>query len=243
MIAQRNSHFSFSIMAIKNLHNQSEEWEIINIKNTNIYVLLHSQIESNSNIRDELKITVIPLVSMGNYIAGDYKSKRLYFRVWSVEVDSIAKRVKFADYMPFEIKPEELRGKGLGSYILGKMVKWIKEYPSDFQVSLHAKSLDNSSPDNLQRVNNMYQKFNLLKAETIADIIESANSDKIESWSVPEFCSSLIRENTRLSDNNKYIKKAGSNYLQENNNFQKIIYIESLLLLLSIIFILKLLLS
>ncbi|MGK7949106.1 MAG: hypothetical protein AB4368_09955 [Xenococcaceae cyanobacterium] len=131
----------------------------------------------------------------------------LYLKVWGVEIDLIQGNVKFAHYMPFEIKPKELRNKGVGSYVLGKLVRWVKEHPSDLKIQLHAKSIDGNYPNNPRLVEGLYQKFNLLEAKTILDIREPPASDKIESILLAEFLSDIIRENNKLEQDNHNLQR------------------------------------
>lgn len=178
----------------------SEDWELIKVNlddsnprrtnlENNIYVLLHSVATTELFREDELKVTVIPL-NLSSY-------ERCRHKVWSVKISLTQGEVKFANFMPFEILPESLRGKGLGSYILSKLIRRVEQYPPEFSVQLHAQSIDNSSPGNEKRVNALYQKFNLLDAESIFDINHPVLS-KIESLPLDKFCSDFIRENTIL---------------------------------------------
>ena len=186
---------------------QSKEWELIRVKKTDTYILLNSEITTNLFATDELKVTIIPLTSIGDYYASNYSEKQLYLKVWGVEIDLIQGNVKFAHDMSFEIKPKELRNKGLGSYVLGKLVRWVKEHPSDFKIQLHAQSIDESYPDNSNLVEGLYQKFNLLEAKTILDIREPPASDKIESILLAEFLSDIIRENNMLEQNKHNLQR------------------------------------
>ncbi len=186
---------------------QSKEWELIRVKKTDTYVLLYSERTIDLFAIDELKITIIPLTSIGDYYAGNYGEKQLYLKIWGIEIDLIQGNVRFAHCMPFEIKPEELRNKGLGSYVLGKLVRWVKEHPSDFKIQLHAQSMDESYPHNSRLVEGLYQKFNLLEAKTISDIVDYSDSDKIESILLEQFLSDIIRENNMLEQDNHNLKQ------------------------------------
>ena len=218
----------------------SEDWELIKVNfndsnsrrsnlENDIYVLLHSVATTELFREDELKITVIPL-NLSSY-------DRSIHKVWSVKISLTQGEVKFAHFMPFEILPKSLRGKGLGSHILSKLVRRVEQYPPEFSVQLHAQSIDNSSPGNEKRVNALYQKFNLLDAETIFDINHPVLS-KIESLPLDKFCSDFIRENTKLKyDEQRKYKKIDDLYKRHFHQ-QKLIkfLIIVLILLIAIIF-------
>lgn len=164
-----------------------------------IYILLKFVEIKRLNTYRKLRITIIP-IDMPSYIYTENRN----FKAWAVEVllpeDLYLGRVKFACDGVFEILPKELRGKGLGSYLLGKFVRWLKQFPPELRVDIHIKSLDNSCPDNAKRVNSLYGKFGLLDAKTIEDIKQAPTSERITSLSMGEFSSSLIRDNARLKD-------------------------------------------
>lgn len=189
------------------LNLKSEYWQLIKIKKDNIYVLVNFQenIDSVENI-EELKIRIIPFVDLlTHYVSYNYRKSD----IWSVQINLYTKNVTFAEYKVFEIEPN-LRNKGLGSYVLYKLVDWVKKYPSDFKVSLWAKSIDSDYPNNHFLVERLYQKFNLLKAQTISDIKISPPSNKIE----------IIETNEHLEDiMQKFIHKMmHKNNLLENEN-------------------------
>ncbi|VEP18352.1 hypothetical protein H1P_760018 [Hyella patelloides LEGE 07179] len=233
---------------------QSEEWELIKIKHKDkikksevnypeqedIYIFLYSERKTTLFVNDELRITIVPFESLTQY--NPYSSS---FKVWGVEIDIIQGTVKFAHCMNFEIL-EELRNKGLGSYILEKLVQFVTNYPSTFKVRLHAKSIDENFPNNDKLVNGLYKKFNLLEAKTIADIKEVHNSDKIESLQLAKTLFSIIKESKELNKNQinftQYVKKLEKlikEYSDKNDRYQKTILIMSTIIAILIIVIVK----
>ena len=193
-----------------------EEKELIRVKETETYILLLSKKKIDLFTEEELKITIIPLTSIGDYFAGNYNEKRSGLKIWGAKIDLIEGKVQFAHCMSFEIKPDELKEKGLGSYVLGKLVRWVRQHSQDFKVKLWAASIDNNYPDNFE---GLYKKFNLLKVKTISDIKEPPISDKVESIPIGEFLSEVIEKNTKLE---RKIENIRSDYIKKTNDFENI---------------------
>ena len=110
----------------------TKEWEFIRINSNSsdsseedIYVLLHI-VETKKHTTHQLEIEIIPA-----FINSFYYRDSIYFRTWTVEVrlfgGIVNGQVKFAFNGDFIIKLDILRGKGLGSYVLGKLVRWVKQ--------------------------------------------------------------------------------------------------------------------
>ena len=204
----------------------TENWEFVKIKSDesywkDIYVLLHIVETKYRQISRELKIKIIP-INMPSYIYTDSRK----FKSWKVKVtfhDGLNQgKVKFgSDGGYFVIEPENLRSKGLGRYVVNKFVEWVQQFPSELLVHLYAKPLDDSSPDNAKRVNSLYRKCKLLDAKTIGDIQKAPSSNRITSFSIGKFSSSLIRENMYLKDDlskcNKECSDAEDKYQRTKN--------------------------
>ena len=201
----------------------TENWEFVKIKSDesywkDIYVLLHIVETKYRQISRELKIKIIP-INMPSYIYTDSRK----FKSWKVKVtfhDGLNQgKVKFgSDGGYFVIEPENLRSKGLGRYVVNKFVEWVQQFPSELLVHLYAKPLDDSSPDNAKRVNSLYRKCGLLNAKTIRDIQKAPSSDRITSFSIGKFSSSLIRENMNLKDS---LSKCNKKYFCLKNKHQQ----------------------
>lgn len=187
---------------------ESEGWELIKIKQAEIYVLLHFKKETDLFVSEKLKITIIPLTSLGNEQVDKGDEKLLNLKVWGVEIDRITGQAKFGRYGAFEIQPDELRNKGLGSYVLSKLVQWVKNYPSEFKVQILGESIDENHPNNSPLVKKFGQKFNLLKAQNISELINQTDLGKIESWPITtKFLSEILQENISLKQSNKELKQ------------------------------------
>ena len=187
---------------------ESEEWELIKIKQAEIYVLLHSKKETDLFVSEKLKITIIPLTSLGNDQVDKGEEKLLNLKVWGVEIDRITAQAKFCRYGAFEIQPDELKNQGLGSYVLSKLVGWVKNYPSEFKVQILGESIDENHPNNSPIVKKIAQKFNLLKAQNISELINPTDLGNIESLPITtKFLSEILQENISWKQSNKELKQ------------------------------------
>lgn len=123
---------------------QTETWELVRLKNIEpenfvkdtsrryrsyAYILLHKKRITNGTFEDELFVTIIPLKEISNYSKGHLWDGR---STWSIYANLYFKRIKFAKYGSFQIQDRNLRGRGLGSYILSDLVEWIKQYHPNF---------------------------------------------------------------------------------------------------------------
>jgi hypothetical protein len=101
--------------------------------------------KKRSHSNKELFVEIIPLIIDGtNKFGSDTKS------VWRVYVDNDRKTVEFGyceghhlfHEGSFKYKQEELRGKGLGTYILSRLIEMSKINYSDYGFHITIKSLD-----------------------------------------------------------------------------------------------------
>lgn len=123
---------------------QTEAWELIRIKNRKLetffedthecnylsyaYILLYKKRVTDLVFKDELFITIIPLFEIDE-ISRHRKVELWDSRsTWSVCANIMLKQVKFANYSSFHIRDDNLKGRGLGSYILSDLVQWVKQY-------------------------------------------------------------------------------------------------------------------
>ena len=151
---------------------------------------------------DELNISIISLVRIGEYKGKKYAHKIFesdWQQVdWRGYVDLIEKLVKFAHQGNIIIPSKNFRDRGLGCYIFSDLIKWVKEHYLEYSLEdLCIKAIDEKVSDGETRTKAFYQKFGF-PAKTALELREYRNHNKIESVSLKEFLPALLIDNSNL---------------------------------------------
>ncbi len=203
---------------------ETETWELIRLKQVQRescsdeynwyqhrckYVLLKKNRITDNRFEDELCIRIIPL-----FETCDFGVKELYDgrSMWSVYADLYSKQIKFGKHGSFRI-PDELRGRGLGSYILSDLVQWVKQYHPTFSIQqLHIKGFEDKQPSDWQRRESLY--------EGVGFRLEISNSDGRSGVAIAED-SSVLHENRNPNKVESINLRKFMEILEENGNLRK----------------------
>lgn len=118
-----------------------QEWEIVRLKPLKMdgspeevkssyfgaFILLRKTHSAWLPYHDEYFIEFIPLVEVGGYGTKELWNSSLTWDV-SVELFQDEKKVTFAKHGHFIIKDIELRGRGLGSWIVSDLISWTQKH-------------------------------------------------------------------------------------------------------------------
>lgn len=198
------------------------------------YILLRKNRITDNRFEDELCITIIPL-----FKTYDFRVEELYDAraMWSVYADLYSKEIKFAKYGSFQI-PRELRGRGLGSYILSDLVQWVKQYHPTLSIQpLHVKGFDDKQSTDWQRRESLYKgvgfrleisegegRSGVAIAEDSSVLYENRNPNKVESINLQEFIE-ILEENGKLRKHKSNLEQKLSSFQQEYDSLKTKIFI------------------
>lgn len=198
------------------------------------YILLKKNRITDNRFEDELCITITPL-----FRTCDFGVKELYDSraMWSVYADLYAKQIKFGKHGSFQI-PHELRGRGLGSYILSDLVQWVKQYHPTLSIQpLHVKGFDDKQPTDWQRRESLYEgvgfRLEISKSERRSGVAiaedssvlhENRNPNKVESINLQEF-REILEENSKLHKHKSNLEQALSSSQQEYDSLKTKLFI------------------
>lgn len=174
---------------------------------------------------DELCIKMIPLIEIDNL---GVKPLWNSCSTWSVYADLKLKQIKFAKYGSFQIQDRDLRGRGLGSYVLSDLVQWVKQYHPNFSIErLFVKGFDDKQPGDWEQRESLYKgvgfqlkisddggkRSGVAIAENSSVLHENRNPNKVETINLMKFIE-ILEENCRLRGNKNDLERRLKNYQQ-----------------------------
>lgn len=146
----------------------------------------------------------------------------------------ISKRIKFAKYGSFQIQDRDLRGRGLGSYVLSDSVQWVKQYHPNFSIErLFVKGFDDKQPSDWEQRESLYKGvgFNLKISddsgkrsgvaivENSSVLHENRNLNKVETINLKKFIE-ILEENCSLRGNKNDLEQRLKDYQQGYNKLK-----------------------
>lgn len=142
---------------------------------------------------------------------------------FQLTIDKGERTARFGPKGWIMVQPDECKGRGIGSYAFGKVVKWGKEkYPDYSPLSLELAYRDAEDPENRDRRNRFYERFgfemrydNPEKKNTgkaVSDklaLLETHDTlEKADVLSLEDTFRELLKEQDKQEDTNQRLENA-----------------------------------
>jgi GNAT superfamily N-acetyltransferase len=188
--------------------------------------------ELDDEHRAFFQVKHVPAVSVRTSVIGDETYRRVE-DLWAdrnasannfqLTVDKGERTARFGPKGMIMVRPDECRGRGIGSYAFGKVVEWGKEnYPDYSPLPLELAYRDAADPENRDRRNRFYERFGFRmqyneseRKNTGKAVIDKLGLlqnpgalGKVEVLSLQDAFRGLLKEQGENEDTNRHLEKA-----------------------------------
>jgi GNAT superfamily N-acetyltransferase len=188
--------------------------------------------ELDDEHRAFFQVKHVPAVSVRTSVIGDETYRRVE-DLWAdrdasannfqLTVDKGERTARFGPKGMIMVRPDECRGRGIGSYAFGKVVEWGKDnYPDYSPLPLELAYRDAADPENRDRRNRFYERFGFRMqynepeskntGKAVIDklgLLENPDAlGKVEVLSLQDAFRGLLKEQGENEDTNRRLEKA-----------------------------------